>query len=134
MPPSGRRSSRTRVYGGFVNPTSVTYFLVGGPFHGQEVTLPHPVADYSPIKDGNEERYMQNVVTLFGRRIPALVHSTQHGNEARVNDALAHVLLQHPGIYQVWQQSPPSFPPPGDSLPSLDETRQEPALIGETPR
>ena len=126
MPPV-RRSPSTRVYGGFVNPSNVTYFMVGGPFHGQEVTLPHPVADYSPIKDGGEERYIQNVVNLFGRRMTVLVHTSQHGNEAQVNDALAHVLLQHPNIYQVWQQAPHSF------APIVDDTRIEPALT-ETPR
>lgn len=117
-----------------MNPTNVIYFMVGGPFHGQEVTLPHPVADYSPIKDGSEERYVQNALNLFGRRMTALVHISQHGNEARVNDALAHVLLQHPNIYQVWQQAPLGFPQSVESnAGAIDDTRVEPPLA-ETPR
>lgn len=133
MPPASRRSPSTRVYGGFVNPTSVTYFLIHGPFHGQEVTLPHSVADYSPIKDGNEERYVQNRVNLFGRRIPALVHTSINGNESLVNDALAHALLQHPNIYEVWQRTAVSFPIPSDLPPALDETRLETA-VPDAPR
>jgi hypothetical protein len=126
MPPV-RRSPSTRVYGGFVNPSNVTYFLVGGPFHGEKVTLPHPVADYSPIEKGAEERYIQNVVNLFGRRMTVLVHTSQNGNEVQVNEALANVLLQHPNIYEVWQQSPYSF------QPVMDDTRVE-APLAETPR
>lgn len=133
MPPARRRSPSTRVYGGFVNPTGITYIMIGGPFHQSELALPHPVKEYKPVVEGNEEEYILNEVTFFNRRIPVLIHSSIYGNEPRATDSLAHGMLQGP-VFQIWQRATPSFPQPVDmSLGGQDDTRIEPPLA-ETPR
>lgn len=119
-----------------MNPTSTTYFMVGGPFHSQEVTLPHQVATYNPVVDGVEERYSQAEVNLFGHRLSVLVHASQNSNDQRANESLAHALLNHPAIYQVWQNAPLSFTPPETPRVApapVDDTRIEKPLV-DTPR
>jgi hypothetical protein len=111
MPPAQGRSQSAGIYGGFVNPTNITYFMIGGPCDQQEITLPHPVKKYEPEVDGKEERYILADVNLFGHRLPVLLYFNLAGNEPRANDVLARGLLNHAALYNMWQSSPLSNPP-----------------------